>query len=81
MLYYFDVLLKQTSEVKTLTFTMSHNFKTVVQLYLRQPVAGLSPQRSVFGHRSFHLAFAIQKTGTAAWFPPGIFILLLASLH
>jgi len=69
-LYYFVVLLKQTSEVKTLTFTMSHNFKTVVQLYLRQSVAGLSPQRSVFGHRSFHLAFAIQKLALLHGFLP-----------
>jgi len=66
MLYYFVLLLKQTSEVKTLPFTMSHNFKTVGQPYLRQSVAGFSLQGPVFGHRSFHLAFAIQSTGTGA---------------
>ena len=48
--------------MKTLPFTMSHNFKTVAQLYLGQSVAGLSPQRPVFEHRSFHLAFAIQNS-------------------
>ena len=59
-LYYFVILLKQTSEVNTLPFATSHNFKTVGQPCLGQSVVGLSPQRPVFGHRSFHLAFAIQ---------------------
>jgi len=65
-LYYIVVLVKQTTEVKTLRFTTSHNFKTVGQPYLGQSVAGFSPQRPVFGHRTFHLAFAIQNTGTCA---------------
>jgi hypothetical protein len=74
-LYYFVVLLKQTAKLKTLPFTTSHNFKTVSQPCLGQSFAGFSTQRPVFGHRSFHFAFAIQNTGTRAWFPPGIFIL------
>ena len=74
-------MLKQTFEVKTLPFTTSHNFKTVGQPCLGRSVVGLSPQRPVFEHRSFYLAFAIQNTGTRAWMPTGIFILLSTSLH
>jgi len=59
--YYFAVLVTQTTEVKTLFFSISHNFKTDAKPCLRPSVAEFSQQRIVFEDRSFHLAFVSLK--------------------
>ena len=71
--YFFAVLVTRNSEVKRLSFPMSRNFKTVAEPCLRPSVAEPSPQRLVFEHRSFYVAFVMQKNGTGWGFSQGTF--------